>query len=903
MSGINDLLGRHPIATYAIGGLMLLSSLFVLVTDGGEGSESAEALAAARSFFEQNAEVEVSERDRQVLGRDFVDVVSHAYDLQKDEGAGPIFHSERMQQRTQRRFEALADEAFNARMRDFPAWRLGIGHEGTPIPNYLLHVFAHETLLALVVSLLFFVLAGIGLEAAWGSAIFGGFCLLGTVLPALAFRFLDAEGGVPLSGATGLVAALLAAYAVRGAGGNFNLPAWLLMPVWVFVELLFVRAIWIDNFQIAPLATIGVGAALGIVVALSMKIFKLEKKLVDLSDSGSQPLRHPALDLAERAEEEGNPGTALEALRKAHAEVPKNREVALAYWTIARERGEAADAISAILPVLRDCVRFGDAAKAIGYWTEITTYVSDVEVEPALAIRIGESLLDDSQPEAALDALRRAVEHPRGLGTGLAQRVVRVARDLDPELTHRAAAIALEDVTLDEATREGLEALVDEVRASIPPLEPATPEAAPAPAPAPPQQTTRRPADSDIDLDSTDELTDPEEFAQQNHGSAPVGSQTGADPDDVDPNALSLQSLEREFSGDLGMAEGEELTDPNAEDWNDPSMISDLDKASEQAAALFDRGGLDGTPIEASAPQTPPAATTPTCEPGSGSDTAPLAPLSSSPTLASQGGGVAALGTASALTTVEPESSQAPPVDSLPPVGASPGIEDIARYQPTDIEHDSLSAPTPPASELAAPAPPGPSPQSNAPPRTAVPAASPAPPAPTPARGPIEGVNAPAQAVGRDLTDVVDITLTGGSLRRIKIVTGVPVGIKPDALEIEVEGRGGSKVPFARIDAVAVAAVSGLSAKPVLVIDLALNWLDDPDKPLKVIRLHSHRFNPSQLVPSEGSPLQALKRLVAGILQRSGATPLPDSGAVAGTPFKSFPDVAAYQRQVLCAEE
>jgi hypothetical protein len=93
-------------------GLMLLTSLFVLALEGGEGSESAEALDAARTFYEQNAEVKVSARNRHLLGRNFVDVVSHAYELQKDEGAGPIFFSERMQQRTQRKFETLADDAF-----------------------------------------------------------------------------------------------------------------------------------------------------------------------------------------------------------------------------------------------------------------------------------------------------------------------------------------------------------------------------------------------------------------------------------------------------------------------------------------------------------------------------------------------------------------------------------------------------------------------------------------------------------------------------------------------------------------------------------------------------------------------------------------------------------------------
>ena len=159
----------------------------------------------------------------------------------------------------------------------------------------------------------------------------------------------------------------------------------------------------------------------------------------------------------------------------------------------------------------------------------------------------------------------------------------------------------------------------------------------------------------------------------------------------------------------------------------------------------------------------------------------------------------------------------------------------------------------------------------------------------------------PVVDLGGDRAEA-DLDIGGGSLRRLKLVVGVPVGAKSRALEVEVEGKGASRVPFERIEAVAVAAVSGLSEKPVLIVDLVLNWLDDPTAPLKVVRFHSNRFDPMAIVPKATSPLDALRRLVAGIVKQSGAAPLPGEDAIAGSPFVRYPDSASYEREVLGAE-
>ena len=101
------------------------------------------------------------------------------------------------------------------------------------------------------------------------------------------------------------------------------------------------------------------------------------------------------------------------------------------------------------------------------------------------------------------------------------------------------------------------------------------------------------------------------------------------------------------------------------------------------------------------------------------------------------------------------------------------------------------------------------------------------------------------------------------------------------------------------IQAMAVAAVSGLSTRPVLVMDLVLNWDADPEEPFKVVRLRGNHFDPLLLAPQAPSALQALKDVISTVSQRSGAKALPTEAAVSGDPFLRFDDMAQYEQAVL----
>jgi hypothetical protein len=96
--------------------------------------------------------------------------------------------------------------------------------------------------------------------------------------------------------------------------------------------------------------------------------------------------------------------------------------------------------------------------------------------------------------------------------------------------------------------------------------------------------------------------------------------------------------------------------------------------------------------------------------------------------------------------------------------------------------------------------------------------------------------------------------------------------------------------------------VEGLSSKPVLIIDLIVNWNDTGEGPLQLIRLRSDAFDVRKLIPRVTRSVDAFRALQEQLLARTGAVPLPDRDAVRGRPFRTFSDLEIYQREVLQVE-
>ena len=687
--------------------------------------------------------------------------------------------------------------------------------------DFLAYGFFHTEVFAFALSLLFFLVAGIGLEGAWGSLAFLALCVAGLFGPALVHATWAGEGGIPFSGASGLLAALLTAYGLRGWGGRLAVPGWILLPLWFFAEYFIVRQVWLDSADGLPWMAHAAGFGVGALAAGAVVVLGLEARFARRADL-ARSAANPVLALAARAVAEGQLEAAWSALSNAAAENPQDNEVARAWWSLACDQGRAGEAVHVILPRIVEELRGGDREMAIADWFEIMHHAPESEVEARITTRLAEALIDRGDSAAAREALRRAVEDSQGLNTALAQRVVRSAREIDPELARAAARVALQDAQLDPDSRESLEALAGEGES---PTGVVVEEVVGAPDASPASGAV---ADLD-DGPGVDEAVavraEPEELVLEEQ----AGSLGETD--------LPEEEFEDEALEELGLAEDEELTPAeDADDWPrepGPIGLSEIDPAALSIAGLEDEAELDEDP---------------------------------DPDPDEEYGGPG-------LESLEPLE-----MDSVLDAAASEheGEDaDSGAYSALNLLEESLRG----ESELAA------------------------------SEFELEKEEALVDAQEDDailemseellLEDEPEIRLP---LRGAKILEAVPVGIGAEALEVEIQGRGRGRIPYERIEALAVAAVSGLSARPVLVVDLILNWKAEPSESFKLIRMRANRFDPLTLSPRAGSPLQALKNTVATLSERSGATCLPDPEAVSGSPFVRFESLAEYEVDVLGVE-
>jgi len=868
---------------------------FLLVDESpGVGARFDNAREEARAWFERNPQLEVDSVGALILDPVWLDEALATAAEREAESASDVRLPPRLLARSQAHLDGLIEDARDARMVADPAWRLGVLDAQTPRRNYVAHAFVHDAMPAVVLCVAVLLLVGAPLERTWGSPVFTLFVLSAIPFSAQAYRMLDASSGVPWSGGTGLAAALLGAYFIRGLGGHFMLPGWILLPAWIATEAFVLRGFWLDDLGSVPWATLCAAVGFGAASASVLRLMNVEARLDGVGAGRRRRGPNPAVARAARMRSDGDPYQAFDLIQAAWRDDPSDIDVREAFFSIAVEVGQPEAAADAILPSLQSALRKGEFSRAVDYWFPLAAKQVDVALEPTAFVRLGEALLDAGHPEEALYSLRGAID--AGVSSAGAARIVNIARDLDPELTRTAAHIALADPTIEGNLRAELERLVAT----------ASDGQAPTPSPAAPEpsrsqldrrvhaehqtvETTAFPLELDTDVDT---LATTAARADADANEAALAAQ------DLDGGALSAESL---------AADAHDDGDPAAESddvlshWNDQGAL-DADTLSDVSAALDDAEAEEGL-LEADDLEMPDsgfdfgvrsggADEVDPFEDETDSDLTPLMDATDELTSPLEGEdgedtSTAVFGEAKPTASVAGDDAATvcfeAPSDQAEDATAyfeAPSGDADAHTAYFDPAADAHTAYFDPAADDATPV--APTVAEDDAPTTLFEA----PPTPSPSPTP--------PASGEPVTTIM-------TLRPIKAVDAVPVGASDEWIEIDAEGRGKSKLPLARIDAIAMGAVDGLGPRPVLVIDFVLNWGGDASEPIKSIRVRSDRFDPLAFASDAANPLGALTRWVASIEAQSGATLLPTREILTGR-FARFEDVAAYARDVLMAE-
>jgi len=138
----------------------------------------------------------------------------------------------------------------------------------------------------------------------------------------------------------------------------------------------------------------------------------------------------------------------------------------------------------------------------------------------------------------------------------------------------------------------------------------------------------------------------------------------------------------------------------------------------------------------------------------------------------------------------------------------------------------------------------------------------------------------------------------GPRFASLKLSEAKPVALGDAALTLALEDGRRVQLAYTKLDAISLAAVRGLAARPVLLVDLLAGWRSLEGGELRCVRLRSDRFDPRKLA-SAPNPLSALRAFVAQLVERSGSVALGAADPARADALEPYSDLATYEREVL----
>lgn len=206
--------------------------------------------------------------------------------------------------------------------------------------NYLglvTHLFVHGGVWHLVGNMWFLFLAGLALEDRWGRVPFVLFYVGAGVIAGIAHHLATSDRTAALIGASGAVAGAMGAFLVlfgatkirfvgffRFRPTTFVAPAYVMLPLWLGVELLYGMAS--PSSGTAHWAHVG-GFAFGALIAGTFRIFGLDRRLDDAVERAAVLGDDPRIDTAKELIAKGDAAQAVVLLEGLAKEKPDSSHV------------------------------------------------------------------------------------------------------------------------------------------------------------------------------------------------------------------------------------------------------------------------------------------------------------------------------------------------------------------------------------------------------------------------------------------------------------------------------------------------------------------------------------------------------------------------------------------------
>ena len=335
-------------------------------------------------------------------------------------------------ERDQRAEQAKLDQLFQGylKLKEKNGERLGLIPGDFEVFDLVAAIFLHADWWHLLGNLFFFWLCAPTLEDVWGRPFFAAFFVLAGCVSGLFWMFLNLDGMIPMVGASGAIAGLMGAFAVRfksshitffyaylwllppSAGkGTFSLPAWLTLGFWFARELFFMAIVEAGKVGSGVAFAAHVGGfgfgALAVFIMSRQRVEErflapaIEKKLGEQLGGRTNVELAKAHELIDQGRTEEAWGTLLQALDKA----PNDPDSATALWDLAVKLERREQAVPSVVRQLKLELRGGDRLLALQRWDEIREVVLPNRLDVDLAWRLAEAQMAEGLRTEARDLL------------------------------------------------------------------------------------------------------------------------------------------------------------------------------------------------------------------------------------------------------------------------------------------------------------------------------------------------------------------------------------------------------------------------------------------------------------------------------------------------------------------
>jgi membrane associated rhomboid family serine protease len=300
-------------------------------------------------------------------------------------------------------------------------WRLGF-HRGNPNPLCIVtSLFLHGGALHLIGNMLFLWVVGANMEEVWGGKFFLLLYALGGATSTLTDVLGSGERGVPTIGASGAVAAVMGAFAIR----QFHVPirffafvpfgiisvkgGWML-PAWFGLQLHAALTADESASGVAFWAHVG-GFALGAGLAWALRRSGVEARDIapEVERENRIVRKREHLERYARHRERHDAKGMASELDAAIAADPGDVELRLTRFEMLRLQGRAEDAVADGLEVLRQLWQRGDRDRYAGVFVTVDGLAASTRL-PAGAVFRAAMALEAERPDEAARLLHRIAQ-------------------------------------------------------------------------------------------------------------------------------------------------------------------------------------------------------------------------------------------------------------------------------------------------------------------------------------------------------------------------------------------------------------------------------------------------------------------------------------------------------------